>query len=66
MEEHEDPIVKARRDIDVALDGLSKEQACVILAAVAAESGFYDQAIQFLELAKRQRDAVWRPRDATD
>jgi len=53
----------ARKAILAALDGLPKERCCVILATIAADFGLYDQAIDLLKLAKKQRDNLFKAGD---
>ena len=43
-----------------AFEGFSKEEMAAFLCALAAENGFYDEAIRFAEIAKTQREAIVR------
>jgi len=43
-----------------AFEGATKEEMAAFLCAISAESGFYDEAIQFAEFAKTHRDAIVR------
>ena len=53
-------MMQVRKEIRTALNGLSKEQCCAILAAIVADYGLYDQAIDLLKMAKKRRDDAFK------
>jgi hypothetical protein len=43
-----------------AFEGSTKEELAAFMCSIAAEGGFYDEAIRFAEIAKAHRDAIFR------
>jgi hypothetical protein len=59
-EESRARIRHAMKCIRQAFEGAAKEELAAFMCAMATESGFYDEAIRFAEIAKTQRDAIMR------